>query len=69
MAKADEQTFSARLDQAVSALEQRTLELMNNLKEEGRKAEETAQEHIWVTILSALGLGLVLGLLLGLVRR
>jgi len=69
MAKAEQDTFNARINHAVSSLEQRTLELMNDLKEEGRKAEETAQEHIWITILSALGLGLGLGLLLGLVRR
>lgn len=69
MAKTEHETLSTRLDHAVSALEQRTLELMNDLKEEGRKAEQTAQEHIWVTVLSALGIGLILGLVLGLVRR
>lgn len=69
MAKTDAENLNARINQAVSTLEQRTLELMNTVKEEGKKAELAAQEHIWVTVLSALGLGLILGLLLGFARR
>ncbi len=69
MSKVETDNLNSKIHHAVSTLEQRTLELMKTLKTEGRKAEATAQEHVWVTALSALGIGLVIGLLFGFFRR
>ncbi len=68
-AKTEDRDVQARVQEAVSSLEQKTLEVMGTLKEEGRKAERTAQEHVWITAGIALLLGLVLGLVLGLTGR
>ena len=69
MARTDAETLEARLNRALNALEARSKEVMNSLKEEGRKAESTAQEHVWISLLTALGIGLLFGLVLGLTRR
>ena len=69
MARTDAETLQARLDRAINALESRSREVLDTLKEEGKRAEATAQEHVWISLLTALGIGLLFGLVLGLTRR
>lgn len=65
----DAEGINARINDAVTRLEERSQDLMKTLRNETAKAEATAQEHLWVSLLSALGLGLIVGLLVGFTRR
>lgn len=56
-----------RLNRIIENLEERSKDLMGRVKNDVLpQAEATVREHLWVSILSALGLGLILGLVLGL---
>jgi len=56
-----------RLNKVIHNLEEKTKHLVGQVRDEMLpQAEATVKENIWITILSALGIGLILGLILGL---
>ena len=58
-----------RLQHALDVLEERSQELATRFQEEiVPKAEKQMRENLWTSLLSALGLGVVIGLLLGVSR-
>lgn len=58
-----------RLRRAMHVLEERSQELATRFQEEiVPKAEQQMREYLWTSVFSALGVGVVIGLLFGLTR-
>ena len=64
------ENIERRLNNIIENLEAKSRELGRKVKDDVLpQAEATVRENLWVSILTALGLGLILGLVLGLSGR
>jgi len=69
MAELSEETtnnIEKRLNVIIENLEEKSKELMGRVREDVLpQAEATVRENLWASLLSALGIGLILGLVIG----
>ncbi len=61
------QNIEKRLNAIIENLDEKSKELMGTVRNDVLpQAEATVRDHLWASILTAMGLGLILGLVVGL---